>query len=188
MDKKESTFSSDDEHFEDANEKIVNDLIKEATGISPNSFKNKLKDKQNFEINEDLENSEDDYDEKEDSEHEDHEKESFEDCETNDFIDDESQKDFEKDLSEEETETRKLKAEELKKQGNEHFKIGEYEKSSEIYTSALRICPVSCATERSVLYGNRAAAKGKLNFKPAAIDDSTKAIEFNPNYLKALLR
>lgn len=188
MDKKESTLSSDDEHFEDANEKIVNDLIKEATGISPNSIKNKLKNKQNFENNEDLDNSEDDYDEKEDSEHEDHEKECFEDCETNDLIDDESQKDFEKDLSSEETETRKLKSEELKKQGNELFKNGEYEKSSEIYTSALRICPVSCATERSVLYSNRAAAKGKLNFKPAAIDDCTKAIEFNPNYVKALLR
>lgn len=156
MDKKELA-STDDEHFEDANEKIVNELIEETTGV-------KLSD----------------------LEHENVEDETFEDCE--DFIDDESQRDFEKDQTEEERQAAKSKAEELKIAGNELFKEGDFLKSVEIYTSALKTCPVVCATERSVLYANRAAAKHKLDMKPAAIDDCSKAIEFNPIYLKVLLR
>lgn len=165
MDKKEH---SDDEHFEDANERIVNELIEETAGV-------KIADLEN-----------DDADD--DSEPEENEKEHFVDCETIDFIDDESQKDLEKDQTEEEREAAKVEAEELKKQGNELFKNGEYLKSSEIYTNALRTCPVLCAVERSVLYGNRAAAKQKIDLKPAAIDDCTKSIEFNPSYVKVLLR
>lgn len=172
MDKKDNIASSDDEHFEDANEKIVNELIQETTGL-------KIVD-----LKEDSKISSDDYD----SEHEQNDKESFEDCETNDLIDDESQRDLEKDQTEEEKEAAKTKAEELKKQGNECFKNGDYLESVELYTNALRSCPVSCASERSVLYGNRAAAKQKLNFKPAAIDDCSKSIEFNPSYVKVLLR
>lgn len=169
MDKKEHLASSDDEHFEDANEKIVNNLIRETTG---------------FKITELEENS----DEKDDSEPEENDKESFLDCEASDFIDDESQRDLEKDQTEEEREAAKTEAEELKKQGNELFKNGDYLKSAEIYTEALRTCPVLCATERSVLYGNRAAAKQKLDMKATAIDDCGKSIEFNPSYVKVLLR
>jgi tetratricopeptide (TPR) repeat protein len=169
MEKKEHMASSDDEHFEDANEKIVNGLIEETMGM-------KITDNDQLS------------DEKDDSEPEENDKESFVDCETNDLIDDESQKDFEKDQTEEEREAAKIKAEELKKQGNEYFKNGDYLKSSETYTEALRMCPVLCATERSVLYGNRAAAKQKLDLKTPAIDDCGKSIEFNPSYVKVLLR
>lgn len=172
MDKKELIASSDDEHFEDANEKIVNELIKETSGVKIRNLNEGPK----------LSSDEDD------SEHDENEKESFEDCETNDLIDDESQRDLEKDQSEDEKEAARAKAEELKKQGNELFKSGDYLKSAELYTNALRSCPVSCAAERSVLYGNRAAAKQKLDYKPAAIDDCSKSIEFNPNYVKVLLR
>lgn len=168
MDKKENLHSSDDEHFEDANEKVINELIEETTG---------------FKLDENFVDEEND-----DSETDDNEKESFEDCEASDLIDDELQKSEEVNQTDEEREAAKSKAEELKKQGNELFKQGEYIKSSEIYTEALRTCPVVCATERSVLYGNRAAAKHKLNFKPAAIDDCTKSLEFNPKYIKVLLR
>lgn len=165
MEKKDQPTLSDDEHFEDANEKIVNELIEDTTGIKISDIETES-----------------------DSESDEHEKENFEDCETSDFIDDESQKDHEQDQTDEEREEAKLKADELKKQGNELFKSGDYLKSAEIYTSALRTCPVICGTERSVLYGNRAAAKHKLDLKPAAIDDCTKSIEFNPNYVKVLLR
>jgi tetratricopeptide (TPR) repeat protein len=168
MDKKDHLASSDDENFEDANEKIVNNLIKETAGIK---------------ISED-----DEVSEKDDSEPEENDKENFVDCESSDFIDDESQKDAEKDQTEEERETAKNKAEELKKEGNELFKAGDYLKSAEVYTEALRTCPVVCATERSVLYGNRAAAKQKMNLKAPAIDDCGKSIEFNPSYVKVLLR
>lgn len=171
MDKKHHVGSSDDEHFEDASEKVVNDLIKETTGIN-------LSEPEDSKLS----------DEKDDSEPEDVEKESFLDCEAGDMIDDESQRDFEKDQTDEEREEARLKAEELKVEGNNYFKAGDYPKSAEIYTTALRTCPVACAAERSVLYGNRAVAKQKLELKPAAIDDCTKAIEFNPKYVKVLLR
>lgn len=165
MDKKEANIaSSDDEHFEDANEKIVNELIEETIGV-------KLSD-----IQKDPDALEEDP------------VEAFEDCETSDIIDDESQKDFEKDQTEEEKESARLEAVELKQQGNSEFNNGNYEKSAEIYTKALRKCPVACANERSILYGNRALSKVKLDLKPAAIDDCTKAIEFNPKYVKVLLR
>jgi len=168
MDKKDITVSSDDEHFEDANEKIVNELIEETTGVKITDTKL---------VNDDDSESDNGDD-----------KEKFEECEVIDLIDDESQRDLEKDQTEEEREVARLKAEELKKEGNDEFKNGDYLKSAEIYTKALRVCPVMCATERSVLYGNRAAAKHKLDLKPAAIDDCTKAVEFNPNYVKVLLR
>lgn len=165
MDKKEINIpSSDDEHFEDANEKIVNELIEKTTGV-------KISD-----IQKDPESDDEDP------------VEPFEDCETSDLIDDESQKDFEKDQTEEEREAARLQAVELKQQGNEEFKNGNFEKSAEIYTKALRKCPVACANERSILYGNRALSKVKLDLKPAAIDDCTKALEFNPSYVKVLLR
>lgn len=168
MEKKDNLASSDDEHFEDANERIVSGIIQDAS-IKTTEL-------------EDLS------DEKDDSEPEENDKESFVDCETSDLIDDESQRDLEADQTEEEREAAKVKAEELKKQGNELFKNGEYLKSVEIYTEALRKCPVLCATERSVLYGNRAAAKQKLDLKTPAIDDCGKSIEFNPSYVKVLLR
>lgn len=158
-DKKEQLASSDDEHFEDANEKIINDLIEETGKISCD---------ENIDRNSDAEN--------------------FEECETSDLIDDESQKDFEKDMTDEEREEARLQAIELKNKGNEEFRKQNYEQSAEIYTNALRKCPVLCADERSILYGNRALSKVKLGLKPAAIDDCSKAIEFNPKYVKVLLR
>lgn len=162
MDKKESAIpSSDDENFEDANEKVVNELIEKTTGVKMSEVQ---KDPDEDPV------------------------EAFEDCETSDLIDDESQRDFEKDQTEEERDVARLKAAELKQDGNNEFNKGNFEKSAEIYTMALRECPVACANERSILYGNRALSKSKLDLKPAAIDDCTKALEFNPNYVKVLLR
>jgi tetratricopeptide (TPR) repeat protein len=152
--------TSDEEKFEDANERVVNELIEEVCDI-----------KVSKEDNSDTE-------------------ENFEEASSiaNDLIDDESQKDFEKDQTDEERESARLSAIELKDQGNIEFKSGNYEKSIEIYTSALQKCPVLCSEDRSIIYGNRAFAKQKLAMKPAAIDDCSKAIEFNPKYVKALLR
>ena len=174
MDKKEVQPSSDEEHFEDANEKLVNDLIESETGIKMSSLK----------IDEEFHDAEKEHD------HEDSEKDptEFVDCNASDFIDEASQKDYDLTLSDEEKLVNKEKAVELKKEGNSLFKDGEFEKSAEIYTSALRICPMDCNSERSFLYANRAASKSKLNLKPAAIEDCSKAIELNPNYIRALLR
>lgn len=91
-------------------------------------------------------------------------------------------------LSEEELQANKEKAESLKQQGNDVFKAGEYEKSIELYTDALEICPKVFENERSILYNNRAAAHKHLGYQSTAIEDCTQAIELNPKYVKALIR
>lgn len=182
------TSTSDEERFEDANEKAVDEVIEQVTGLSMGTSP-KTNTSSSSEQTDKFVDCRSDPGSDEEAlgtgkgsagtgagEHED------------DYIDDESQRDFEKSLTEEEKLANKAKAEELKAQGNELFKQGEYQKSADLYTAALRVCPVEFNAERSILYANRAAAKTKLNFKPSAIDDCTKAIEHNPKYLKALLR
>lgn len=185
------TSTSDEERFEDANEKAVDEVIEQVTGLSVGTSP-KTNTSSSSEQTDKFVDCRSDTGSDEEAlgtgkgpagaggssavEHDD------------DYIDDESQRDFEKSLSEEEKLANKVKAEELKAQGNDLFKQGEYQKSADLYTAALRICPVDFNAERSILYANRAAAKTKLNFKPSAIDDCTKAIEHNPKYLKALLR
>ena len=105
-----------------------------------------------------------------------------------DLIDEDSQRDYECGLSEEELEANKTKADELKQQGNELFKQGEHSRSLDLYTQALRLCPLDRKEARAILYANRAAAKAKLDRKQSALEDCTKALEYNPHYLKALLR
>lgn len=172
------THSSDeDEHFLDANsanfdnDKIVDDLVSQHKHLLIS--------------NPPAEKPSDDEGTAEDEEERDCEK--FIDCET-ELIDDESQRQMEQSLTEEEKLANKVKAEEKKNEGNEAFREGEYEKSVDLYTEGLGLCPVDCRTERSILYGNRAAAKIKLEATEAAIGDCTKSLEFNPNYIKALLR
>lgn len=169
--------SSDDERFEDAesvaekpdNEAIITELIGKHDDLTlgPN-----IEDKEEIQNDTDVEK---DHDEK------------YLDCD-DDLIDDESQREIEKDFTEEQKQANKALAEGYKKEGNDHFKNGEYEKSCDLYTLGLKSCPVVYENERSILYANRAAAKAKLNFKLPAIEDCTKALEFNPKYLKALLR
>lgn len=94
----------------------------------------------------------------------------------------------EKDLSPEELEANKEKADKLKLEGNELFKNEEALKAVKLYTDALNICPSKYNKERAVLFGNRAAAKMKLESIKSAIDDCTRAIELYPEYVRALLR
>lgn len=183
------TSTSDEERFEDANEKAVDEVIEQVTGLSmgtspkTNTSSSSEQTDKFVDCRSDPGSDEETLTGKGSAA-----EESSSGEREDDYIDDESQRDFEKSLSEEERLANKVKAEELKAQGNELFKQGEYQKSADMYTAALRICPVDFSAERSILYANRAAAKTKLNFKPSAIDDCTKAIEHNPKYLKALLR
>lgn len=105
-----------------------------------------------------------------------------------DFIDEDLLKQDEINLSKEEKLARNKEAIELKSKGNDAFKKCDYLESLKIYTKALRLCPVSYESDRSILYANRAASKGKLDRKLSAIDDCTKAIELNSTYVRAYLR
>ncbi|KAM7359276.1 tetratricopeptide repeat domain 1 [Cochliomyia hominivorax] len=94
----------------------------------------------------------------------------------------------EKSMTPEELEANKEKANQMKLDANDLFKNSKAEEAIDLYTEALKICPIKASKERAVLYGNRAAAKIKLDAKKTAIDDCTKAIELWPEYVRALLR
>lgn len=105
-----------------------------------------------------------------------------------DYIDEEELKTKELSYSEEDFQKLKSDAEGLKIKGNEQFKNKEYLESAETYTLALRTCPLLYPKDRAILYANRAAAKIKLELSESAIEDTSKAIELEPSYIKALLR
>lgn len=94
----------------------------------------------------------------------------------------------EPELSEEELQANKEKAEQLKQEGNAVFKTADYEKSIDLYTEALAICPKKFTVERAILFSNRGAAHKHLGAQTVAIEDCTKAIENNPEYIKAYTR
>ncbi|KAJ8332673.1 hypothetical protein SKAU_G00424620 [Synaphobranchus kaupii] len=103
-------------------------------------------------------------------------------------FDEEYLQELEKDLSEEEKESRREESLRLKETGNGQFKKGEHVEAEGSYTAALGVCPVCYSKERSILFSNRAAARLHLDQKEKAIADCTKAIELNPNYVRAVLR
>lgn len=94
----------------------------------------------------------------------------------------------ETELSEEELQANKDKADNLKQDGNVSFKNANYEKSIDLYTEAIAICPKKFTIERAILFSNRAAAHKHLGAQTVAIEDCTHAIENNPNYIKAYAR
>ncbi|KAJ7316233.1 hypothetical protein JRQ81_002395 [Phrynocephalus forsythii] len=95
---------------------------------------------------------------------------------------------LEKDMSEEEKQKRRNESMKLKEEGNKLFKKGDYKEAEDSYAKALQICPACYNMDRSVLFSNRAAARMKQDEKQTAISDCSKALELNPNYIKALLR
>ncbi|GFX90730.1 mitochondrial import receptor subunit TOM70 [Trichonephila clavipes] len=62
------------------------------------------------------------------------------------------------------------------------------DKAIEYYTSAIEIRPPEKSEDLSTFYQNRAAAYENLNNYEAVINDTTKALEYNTSYLKALYR
>ncbi|XP_035890816.1 tetratricopeptide repeat protein 1 [Anopheles stephensi] len=193
----QDTSKSDDEQFEDAqckeefNERAVDEVIEKVTGLStrkpPDTETDVFVDcVTHTGVDPGTNKAADDGGEsaQQNSGSDDAVEPAFED----DLVDEDSQRDYECGLSEEEKAANKTKADELKQQGNELFKQGEHLKSLDLYTQALRLCPLDRVEPRAILYANRAAAKTKLDRKRSALDDCTKALEYNPNYVKALLR
>ncbi|KAG8185576.1 hypothetical protein JTE90_023278 [Oedothorax gibbosus] len=93
-----------------------------------------------------------------------------------------------KNLSEEEIQKLKEEAITLKNSGNESFKKGDFKEAITFYTKAMNTCPLIYPSDRSILYANRAASRISIDKKEEAILDCNKAIELNPQYLKAILR
>ncbi|XP_077402322.1 tetratricopeptide repeat protein 1 [Vanacampus margaritifer] len=91
-------------------------------------------------------------------------------------------------LTEEEKESRRQHSLTLKEEGNCHFKNGDWSLAEQNYTQALRLCPHCFSQERAVLFSNRAAARLHLDRKDDGIADCSRALELNPDYMKALLR
>ncbi|NXA32133.1 TTC1 protein, partial [Eudromia elegans] len=103
-------------------------------------------------------------------------------------LDEEYLLELEKDMPEEEKQTRRKESTTLKEKGNEQFKKGDYGEAEDSYTRALRICPACFQKDRAVLFSNRAAARMKQDKTEAALSDCSKAVELDPNYIRALLR
>ncbi|XP_072001574.1 tetratricopeptide repeat protein 1 [Engystomops pustulosus] len=103
-------------------------------------------------------------------------------------VDEKTLLDMEKELTEEEREERRRLSTGLKEEGNKFFKKGDYIEAEDIYSQALLKCPAFYQNERAILYSNRAAARLKQDKNEPALTDCTKAIELNPDYIRALLR
>ena len=91
-------------------------------------------------------------------------------------------------LSQDEKTELKSQAVELKKAGNELYLSGANTEAIEKYNEALDTCPLDFKEDRSMLLSNKAAALIKLDEKEKAIEECSKAIELNPDYVKALIR
>ncbi|TDH05330.1 hypothetical protein EPR50_G00143810 [Perca flavescens] len=103
-------------------------------------------------------------------------------------FDDDYLREVEKELTEEEKQSRQQQSLALKEKGNSQFKAGDWAEAERSYTEALGFCPVCFSRERAVLFSNRAAARLHLELKDSAISDCSRAIELNPDYVRALLR
>jgi len=100
----------------------------------------------------------------------------------------EARKRLEESLTAEELEDRKFKGQQLKDEGNIKFRSGALDEASNLYTEALKTCPLNCQKERSIMFSNRAACYMKQEVYDTAIKDSCSALDLNPTYMKALLR
>lgn len=75
-----------------------------------------------------------------------------------------------------------------KNEGNTAFKQGNFVEAIEKYTEAISICPRDKKQELSTYHQNKAAAYEKMGNNEGVIEECSKAIEYNPKYVKALYR
>jgi len=105
-----------------------------------------------------------------------------------DYVDEAMLESWEKELTEEEKEQKRLEANQYKMEGNNLHKEGKHLEACDKYTQGLRVCPLAFKKDRSILYANRGAMKKVLGLPEQAIQNCTKAIDLDPQYLKALVR
>lgn len=90
-------------------------------------------------------------------------------------------------MTEEQIEMSTQQAETYKAQGNVHYSKAEYSQALDCYTLSLQHT-AAAHPGRAVYYANRAAVQLKLKAPKNAVDDCTKALAIDPNYVKVLLR
>ncbi len=76
------------------------------------------------------------------------------------------------------------KLDQMKEEGNQHFKYGRWQQAIDVYNSALEVDPLNKGTN-SKLLNNRAMAYHRLKQYKLAIADCDKAIQLDPSYTKA---
>jgi len=79
-------------------------------------------------------------------------------------------------------------AQAAKSRGNKYFKAGRFEQAIECYTKAIENCPQENLNEISTFFQNKAAACEQLKQWKEVVENSSKAIDLNPKYTKALAR
>lgn len=83
------------------------------------------------------------------------------------------------------------RAEIEKIQGNDCFKAGNQEQAVIHYTNALNACEIKTEAGRTMaaaILANRAACNRQLYMHKKVVQDCTQALEYKPNYLKAIIR
>ncbi|KAG9489197.1 protein unc-45 homolog A isoform X2 [Eleutherodactylus coqui] len=85
-----------------------------------------------------------------------------------------------------ETNTTKMNSDNLREDGNKHFKSGDYETALSCYTKALRLSDDK--KDAAILHRNRSACYLKLEDYAKAEDDASKALEVDGGDVKALYR
>lgn len=89
------------------------------------------------------------------------------------------------------SEANQNEAERLRTLGNKVFGKGDYEQAIELYTQAIAKSEITTTADKDNVakcYGNRAYCHLKLHQNEEAIIDCTKALKFDPKYIKALQR
>jgi tetratricopeptide (TPR) repeat protein len=104
------------------------------------------------------------------------------------FVDEELLQSQHDTLTDEEKDQKLAESQNLKQLGNDEFKNEDYQKALDLYTQALRICPLKFQKERSVFHSNRSACYFKLKENEKCVKECSKSIELDPSFVKPLLR
>jgi tetratricopeptide (TPR) repeat protein len=77
-----------------------------------------------------------------------------------------------------------------KEEGNNYFRMKDYDGAISSYSSAITLCPTDDENKvsLSVFYGNRAAAYFSVEEYECVVDDCSSSLEINGDYVKVLMR
>lgn len=103
-------------------------------------------------------------------------------------IDEEAMRERESHMTEEEKEEKLEEAKKMKAEGNQLFGAMKFDEAIVVYSNALQVCPLAYEKDRAMIYSNRGACKIKLEKFEKALEDCSKALELDPNYMKCLCR